>query len=136
MPGNGHEPQRQVAAVAEAALYLYERQLQRERLPELTIRLPPPQPAAADKAPGEAPGGTPKKAAAALRIRVEFSGGGPGAAGLHFWGRYAASDSQVRRASAWFPCVDAPGAAVAWDGVEVTCRADEVRGRRPRGAGG
>lgn len=124
--------------MAEAALYLYERQLQRERLPELTIHLPSPA-AAVDKAPaagGGTPGGaggTPPgsggKREGALRIRVDFSGGGAGAAGLHFWGRYAATDSQVRRASAWFPCVDAPGAAVAWEAVEVTCRADEVRGQ-------
>ena len=63
-------------------------------------------------------------------MRVEFSGGagagiGP-SAGLHFWQQYAATDGQVRRTSAWLPCVDSPGAAVQWEGLEVTVRADEV----------
>ena len=120
-------PQRQVAAVAESAFYLYERQLQRERQPELLIRLPEAA-AAAPPQQGGAPGRASKKGQQELVLRVEFQGGGGGGsgAGLHFWQQYAATDNQVRRASAWLPCVDAPAAAVWWEGVELTCRADEV----------
>lgn len=129
-------PQRQVAAVAEAAYYLYERQLQRERQPELSIRLPQEvqhqlqQQGGAAAARGK--GGSSSSRDTELRVRVEFRGGvaaGAGAgppAGLHFWQQYAATDAQVRRTSGWLPCVDSPGAAVQWEGLEVTVRADEV----------
>jgi hypothetical protein len=30
-----------------------------------------------------------------LVVRVEYSGGGDGGAGLHFWGHYASTDNQV-----------------------------------------
>jgi hypothetical protein len=33
--------------------------------------------------------------------------------------------AQVRRASAWMPCIDAPSAAVRFQ-LDITCRADEV----------
>ena len=34
---------------------------------------------------------------------------------------------QVRRASAWLPCVDVPAASVAFH-LDITCRADEASG--------
>lgn len=88
--------QRQTAAVAESAFYLYERQLQRERQPELSIRLP----AAAAQSPqgkGGKGGGSSK---VELCIRVEYSSGVGavgcgGSAGLHFWQQYACTDNQV-----------------------------------------
>lgn len=129
------QQQRQLAAVAQSACFLYERQLQHERQPELAIQLP------------AGPGGSSGKQAE-VSLRIEYRGGSGGSsdgdgdggggdggggddckgpsAGLHFWERYAATDSQVRRTSAWLPCVDSPSAAVAWEGLDLTCRADEV----------
>lgn len=140
-------PQRQVTAVAEAAYYLYERQLQRERQPELSIRLPAAVqqqlqqqgaaagPAARDKGSGGSGGSEDSE----LRVRVTFSGGAAAAAGpavgLCFWQQYAATDAQVRRTSGWLPCVDSPAAAVQWEGLELTVRADEVGAGTVVGAG-
>lgn len=46
-----------------------------------------------------------------VKIRIEFSVSNP-AAGVHFFGDYGVTDNEVRRASAWFPCVDIPSAVV------------------------
>jgi len=91
-------PQRQLAAVADSCFYLYERQLQRERQPELLIHLPDPLPpllvlAAAAAAGGG--GGQDGKGSRELCIRVEYSGRA-GGAGLHFAQQFAATDNQVR----------------------------------------
>lgn len=116
----GGAPERQAAAVAEGAFFLYERQLQRERQPELTFRQPPA--AGSQTSPGAA-GGKREE----LRIRVEFAGSAAsGGGGLRFHEGYAATDAQLRRTSAWLPCVDSPAAAVRWEGVDLTCGADEV----------
>lgn len=91
-------PQRQLAAVAEASFYLYERQLQRERLPELSIQLPAQpqwQQQQGQEQAADGPGSGSKKGE--LCIRVEYSGGSGGGttSGLHFWRRYACTDNQV-----------------------------------------
>ncbi|KAL4420393.1 hypothetical protein ABPG75_010049 [Micractinium tetrahymenae] len=130
-------PGRAAGAVAEYCLYMYERQLQRERQPELTFQLPdplPPLPAATPESAGTAGGsrqqdGRDGKAAGGGRgkeavIRVEWSCPG-GSAGLRFWQGYALTDNQVRRASAWLPCVDVPSASVRFT-LDVTCRADQM----------
>lgn len=144
---------KQLAAVGEAAYYAYERILQREREPELVISLegvpPAEQPAAEGRAatppPAAAGGATPlrpgQQAAAATSaaapagthvLRIEFEcAQRPPACGVHFaaaaggGARYAATANQVRRASAWLPCVDAPLAEVAFE-LHLTVRADEV----------
>ena len=125
MLGSGLGGDRLLAAVGEAAYYQYERALQREREPELVVSLP----AAAAEA-GAAEGQQPRGASgaggqAALRVRVEYEAADP-ACGLHFFGRFAATANQVRRTSAWLPCVDVPLAAVDF-ALRLTVRTDEVR---------
>ena len=96
-------PAQQAAVTAEYCFYLYERQLQRERQPELLITLPHPLPptpveggaqAGAKAAGGSRASG---KAAAEVVVRIEYSGGGGGGgAGLRFWQQFAATDNHVR----------------------------------------
>ncbi len=94
-------PSRAAGAVAEYCLYLYERQLQRERQPELTFQLPDPLPALPEAAGGpehlegrngRAAGGRGKE----VVLRVEWRSAG-GSAGLRFWRDYALTDNQVGR---------------------------------------
>ena len=151
-----------LAAVGDAAFFLYERVLQREREPELVITLPdeeegsggagaelmvvdgqqeqrPVQQQWATMATAVMPGKPEAELCVAaedaamhpgrLLVRVEYSSGvgrpQHRQCGLHFGGGYAASDSQVRRASAWLPCADLPTADVRF-GLAVTVRAEEV----------
>lgn len=103
--GTGYDsPSRAAGAVAEYCLYMYERQLQRERQPELTFRLPDPLPAlpaaaAAGKS-GPSEGRDGRSAGAGrgreVAIRVEWACAG-GSAGLRFWRDYAVTDNQVGR---------------------------------------
>jgi hypothetical protein len=99
-PTDEAQQQRQVASLAESAFFLYERQLQRERLPELTIQVPPQALNASTQqhngAAGRAAKGSSSIAAKhELTVRVEYGSGQGGSAGLHFWGRYAATDNQA-----------------------------------------
>ncbi|GAB4818075.1 hypothetical protein N2152v2_005121 [Parachlorella kessleri] len=57
-------------------------------------------------------------------LRVEYEVHHP-ACGLHFHGGYAATANQVRRTSAWLPCVDVPLSAVDYQ-LQLTVRSDEV----------
>lgn len=143
-----------LAAVGEAAYYQYERALQREKELELVITHagdesspltpsqrpapeldpapgnptlieggePPAAPAAPDSLPFPTPPANP--AGGTIAVRVEYSAVRP-ACGVHFSGRYAATCNQVRRASAWLPCLDVPNGKVEFS-LQLTVREDEV----------
>jgi len=126
-----------VSAAGEAGLAHYRHVLERERLPELEIVLPPPpapaaKPADADAdadataaaAPMDVDGAAQPAERRAVVVRVEYWAQSP-LCGVHFWGDYAATDNQVRRASAWVPCVDVPLATVCFS-LQLTVRAGEV----------
>jgi transcription initiation factor TFIID subunit 2 len=98
-------PARLAEAAAAHALARYRRAVEREGAPELEVALP-------------------AGAAGPAALRVEYSAARP-AAGARFWGRFAATDAAPRRASAWLPCVDAPGQATAF-ALALTVRADET----------
>lgn len=89
-------PHRQLAAVSDAAFYLYERQLQQERQPELSIQVPAQS---QQQQVGTGPAGSGSKDK--LVIRVEYSGGGAGSSGtgMQFWGRYSCTDNQASQAA-------------------------------------
>jgi transcription initiation factor TFIID subunit 2 len=98
-------PARLAEAAAAHALARYRRAVELEGAPELEVALQ-------------------AGVAGPAALRVEYSAARP-AEGARFWGRFAATDAVPRRASAWLPCVDAPGQATAF-ALALTVRADET----------
>ncbi|CAL8462796.1 g2329 [Coccomyxa elongata] len=73
---------------------------------------------------GGAAGGGNDEGVRTLLLRVEYELEQPDS-GIHFWGAYAHTNNQVRRARAWFPCVDTPNAACPFD-MRVSVGAQEI----------
>ncbi|KAK9859317.1 hypothetical protein WJX84_011010 [Apatococcus fuscideae] len=61
-----------------------------------------------------------REIALSIRYRVKRP-----ASGLRFFGKYAFTDMQVRRARAWFPCINTPQAVCPFE-MQITVAADQI----------
>ncbi|KAG7671697.1 hypothetical protein Ndes2526B_g07413 [Nannochloris sp. 'desiccata'] len=99
----------------DVARQQYEHTLQASLTPELQIKLPVAAPIAAGASQGgdvemvDAEANRP--GARIIKIKVEYENSNP-TSGIHFCNDYALTDNEIRKASAWVPCVDLPSETV------------------------
>ncbi|KAK9854442.1 hypothetical protein WJX84_004440 [Apatococcus fuscideae] len=106
--------------LAEESYYQYERILQQEAQASLFVELPRTQEDMDINPALAAALGASREVTLSIKYRTRQP-----ACGLRFSGPYAFTDMQLRRARAWFPCIDTPQAACSFQ-LQITVAADQT----------
>lgn len=105
-------------AAGDVARQQYEQTLQASLAPELQIKLPGAAPSAARTTENGdvemADTGVDTSGGRIIKIKVEYENSYP-MSGIHFFNDYAVTDNEIRKASAWVPCVDLPSETVDFE---------------------
>ena len=117
-------------AAGDAARQQYEHTLQAGLTPELQIKLPPAP--ITNAAPSPSPAGTSQEdvemteadPGRLVTIKINYENSNP-TSGIHFFNEYAMTDNEIRKASAWVPCVDLPSETVNFQ-LQLTVPANSM----------